>query len=56
VSDSTKEWPAVAYLEFFTMRETHGGESRQVIEQEIQAEKAEMLHELCADIASAHIA
>jgi hypothetical protein len=30
----------VAYREFFAMRETLDGESREVIEQEIQAEKA----------------
>lgn len=54
VSDAAKEWAAAAYREFFAMRDTLGRESQEVIEQEIRAEKAEMLQELWADISSAH--
>src|SRR5438093_183004 len=45
-SNAARDWAAAAYQEFFAMREALGANSREVVEQEIQAEKAELLQEL----------
>ena len=54
VWDSAREWEASAYEQFFAQRGTDGEAARAVIEKEIEAEKAELLRELWADIAAAH--
>lgn len=54
VREAAEAWQSLAYSAFFRIREDRGGSDRTVIEMEIQAEKAEMLKELWADVASAH--
>jgi hypothetical protein len=53
-SDSAKEWQSIAYKQFFALKDTNGETARVVISMEIDAEKAELLHELWHDIAAAH--
>jgi hypothetical protein len=53
-SDAAGEWQSIGYRAFFDLRERLGPNSREVIEKEIEAEKAEMLSELWRDIATAH--
>jgi hypothetical protein len=52
--EAAREWTRIAYQAFFEERERRGGEVREVIEKEIEAEKAEMLADLWGDIAAVH--
>lgn len=54
-SDAARAWEAEAYKDFFAARDTQGGDARGVIEKEIAAEKAELLREVWADLAAAHL-
>ena len=54
-SEAAGAWEAEAYRDFFTARDAQGGEARAVIEKEIEAEKAELLREVWADLAAAHV-
>jgi len=56
VSSAAAAWESAAYRRFFDARASEGDIAREVIEMEIEAEKAELLHELWADIAAAHAA
>lgn len=54
VCETAREWESSAYEQFFARRSAEGAAARVVFEMEIEAEKAELLHELWNDIAAAH--
>jgi len=47
-------WEGAAYTEFFKLRDELGGESRKVIQKEIEAEQGELLAGLWRDLHAAH--
>lgn len=54
VNEAAVAWETAAYAEFFALRSTLGETARRVIEAEIDAERAELLRGLWADIADAY--
>ena len=53
-ASAADQWQLAAYPEFFERRDVLGGADRTVIELEIDAERAELLHGLWVDIGDAH--
>ena len=53
VAVAAKSWESSAYPAFFAERERSGGASREAIELEIDAERAELLRSLWNDVAAA---
>ena len=54
VNEAAAAWETTAYKEFFALRSALGETARRVIEAEIDAERAELLRVLWADIADAY--